>query len=281
LDFGDDAISVEQLEILRGYKKLQRFKLYGFIGYPDDYISELGEILGGIRTLKSLELKLEGYIDEDEGPSYKTFFEEEIAQLSELEVLKIDFYFDCGEQSSLEKEGSLYCLSNCLAKLPKLKELAFLQECKEFEDEFEHFLDYLEKDCGNLKALEVGTQRGPYSKSLELNRKDMIRFLRITKNMKDLEKLALSNIWIGEEVVMMELLRMMLVMEREGKICLDLNLEIDEKMLAKCVKEIFRKDKIEDSILSGDIKIQKEKNKGYPYFDYKTKPKSCGAGSFI
>lgn len=205
LEFGENYLEFGILERLEGYNHLKHFKISVLI-HGEEELSYLGTGLSRIQSLKSLELSFTGLSWMIIPGSLQALFEG-ICDLQELEVLKIKIdYQEIGENNRQVK-GSLKGFSHCIARLPKLKEISFVQDHADFEGEFGDLAKVLKEKYGNLRSLEIGTQRNQYPRKVfRCKEEDMKVFLEAIRNMMSLEKLVLVNFRIEEKEILKELL---------------------------------------------------------------------------
>jgi len=149
-------------------------------------LSFLGCSLGTLKSLKKLVVRLQSSAQVDIPEAFTSFFSQ-ISTLAQLQIL--EFHFECPVEDLPKCSGSkiISALSDCISKLPHLKELNFYYKKKDLSSGLGSLSKALEKIGQNLTRLELEVR----AKDIESH--DFTDFIQTLNSMKKLEVRKLTG----------------------------------------------------------------------------------------
>jgi len=154
----------------------------------ENLILNLGYLLGKFQRIKLLRIKLVGLVIDSIPEAFTVFFEQ-ISHLSQIRTIDINILIDYSSYSSEEASKVIFTgFSECLDKLPNLREISFNYAEGNFVPEFGSLANALRRKARNLKKLEISL---PVHKQPKLE--DMRYFMKALKDMHSLETLMVNN----------------------------------------------------------------------------------------
>ena len=244
------------LESFQNLLSLKSFELITPLSNEAE-LSFRGSLLGTLKSLNKLVIKLESSVYTHIPDIYTSFFQQ-ISNLTQLKVL--EFHLENKNEGSNKYGGSkvLSALSDCINKLQYLKELSFQYQKKLLSSSIAILTQVLNKNCQNLTRFELDLL------PVEIEYKHFAAFLQVLNSMKKLEVLALSGLQLKNEFSCEDLFKTIIGFQNLSKIVLNNEIIIQRQVLIDMITKIALKKNTRTINLNGTLHLtgpKSEKNR--------------------
>jgi len=242
------------LDILRVFtdNSLESFEIDATF-VDETQLSSIGYFLGSLRSLKYLIVRMKNKAEIHVPEAYISFFHQ-ISELTQLKTFQCLFESTGVYRTKSDGPEVLSAVSDCISKLPELKEFAFQYLKKDSGPYLSILTKTLKQNCQNLQRLRL------YFFTNKLENKNLTAFLQTLGRMEKLEDLLLAGLQVKNENSSKEIFETVYNLPNLRALVLSNNITIRREVLLDLVIKTALKKKTEMMTISGVLQLKGAKS---------------------